>query len=59
MPIEGRPSKMCLGCARRKLAGKPAKPCGNCILLNVDPMARVRATPKPTRIQAIVASQIG
>lgn len=36
-------SKLCLKCARRKLAGKKAKPCGTCILLNVDPMAQVRA----------------
>lgn len=36
-------SKLCLKCARRKLAGKKAKPCGTCILLNIDPLAQVRA----------------
>lgn len=35
--------KLCLPCARRKLGGRPAKPCGNCILLNVDPHALTRA----------------
>lgn len=38
-----RPSKVCLSCARRKLSGQPPRPCGNCVLLNVDPMARARA----------------
>lgn len=38
-----RPSKLCLPCARRKLAGETPKPCGNCVLLNVDPMAKTRA----------------
>lgn len=36
-------SKLCLSCARQKLAGKPAIPCGTCVLLNVDPLAQVRA----------------
>ncbi len=35
--------KLCFPCARRKLAGKPPKPCGTCIILNVDPLAKVRA----------------
>jgi len=35
--------KLCLSCARQKLAGKPEKPCGTCAILNVDPMAQVRA----------------
>lgn len=43
MPSDPKPSKLCLGCARRKLAGKPFKPCGDCVLINVDPMAKTRA----------------
>lgn len=35
--------KLCLPCARRKLAKQPPKPCGACALLNVDPFAQVRA----------------
>lgn len=38
-----RPSRLCLKCARRKLGGKKAKPCGDCVLLNVDHLAQVRA----------------
>ncbi|MES2155411.1 MAG: hypothetical protein V4510_09785 [bacterium] len=36
-------SKICLKCAYRKLGGLPEKPCGTCLLLNVDLMAQVRA----------------
>ena len=35
--------RLCLPCARAKLAGKTAKPCGDCILLNVDRLAIVRS----------------
>lgn len=45
-----KPSKLCLKCARRKLAKKTSKPCGDCILLNVDPLAQIRsnaAKPSP------------
>lgn len=40
---EERPAKLCLKCARRKLAKKKMPPCGDCILLNVDHLAQVRA----------------
>lgn len=43
MPIDRDDPQLCLPCARRKLAGKPPKPCGDCALINVDPMAQVRA----------------
>ena len=36
-------SKLCLSCARAKLAGLPVRACGSCVLLNTDPMAQVRA----------------
>lgn len=36
-------SKLCLRCARNKLAGNPEEPCADCILLNVDKLAKVRA----------------
>lgn len=39
--IEESP-KLCLPCARRALAKQPLQNCGTCILLNVDPLARVR-----------------
>ncbi len=35
--------KICLDCARRRLAGKPTKACADCALLNVDRLASVRA----------------
>ena len=35
--------KLCLSCARVKLAKKEPKPCADCIILNTDPLARVRA----------------
>lgn len=35
--------QLCLNCARARLAKKPAKPCADCVLLNTDPLARVRA----------------
>lgn len=42
--VDAPAPRLCLACARRKLAGAPEKPCGTCVLLNVDPMAQVRAT---------------
>ncbi len=45
-------SKLCLDCARRRLAKKPDRSCAACALVNVDPLARVRATyakPSPLR----------
>lgn len=50
--------KLCLRCARRKLAGKPSKPCGTCVIINVDPLAQVRANfarPSPTMRYAALA----
>lgn len=41
--IDEPQSKICLKCALRKLSKQPEKPCGDCLLLNVDPLARVRA----------------
>lgn len=38
-----RPTKLCLSCARRKLAKLPAEPCSDCLIINVDPLANVRA----------------
>lgn len=38
-----KPSKLCLDCARRKLAKLPTEPCSKCLLINVDPLAQVRA----------------
>lgn len=35
--------KLCLNCARAKLAGRAERACGTCILLNADPLAKVRA----------------
>lgn len=35
--------KICLTCALRKLAGKEDRPCGSCLLLNVDPLAKIKA----------------
>lgn len=35
--------RLCFKCCRRKLAGKPERPCGDCVLLNVDRLAKVRA----------------
>lgn len=52
MPNDQDAPKMCLACARRKLAGQPPKPCGDCIILNVDPLAEIRANaarPSPLR----------
>ncbi len=43
MPIDEAPRKICLSCARRKLAKKKLPPCGDCALLNVDKLAKVRA----------------
>ena len=44
-------SKLCLSCARAKLAGLPVRACGSCVLLNTDPMAQVRANAaRPSRI---------
>lgn len=53
---EVRPAKLCLDCARRKLGGKPERPCGDCVLLNIDPLAQVRANamkPAPLMMRAI------
>lgn len=36
-------SKLCLDCALRKLSGKRAENCTKCLLLNIDPMAQIRA----------------
>jgi hypothetical protein len=35
--------QLCLSCARARLAKKAAKPCADCIRLNIDPLAQVRA----------------
>lgn len=43
MPHDHSVSKLCLKCARARLAGKKTKPCGSCILLNIDPLAQTRA----------------
>lgn len=43
VPTEHTPGKLCLRCAYRKLKGWPEKPCATCLLLNVDPLAHVRA----------------
>jgi hypothetical protein len=59
MPQDHDDPKLCLTCARRKLAGQPEKPCGDCSLLNVDPMAQVRAQfvrPSPLRRFSFEAS---
>lgn len=36
-------NNLCLSCARRKLGGKPPKPCGVCPTLNIDLKAVVYA----------------
>lgn len=35
--------KLCLNCARARMAKKKHDACADCALLNVDPMARIRA----------------
>ena len=35
-------TKMCLSCARRKLAGLGPQPCADCPLLNMDPRVEMR-----------------
>ncbi|MDD5301546.1 MAG: hypothetical protein PHS14_00440 [Elusimicrobia bacterium] len=35
--------KLCLSCARARLAQRPARACATCALLNIDPLASVRA----------------
>lgn len=37
-------AKLCLACARRRLAKRPPVGCADCALLNMDPLAQVRAT---------------
>lgn len=45
-------SKICLDCARLKLAKKKVYPCGDCTLLNVDRLAKVRANAaRPSPLQ--------
>lgn len=49
--------KLCLKCARAKLAQKPEKPCADCALLNVDPMAKIRANAaKPSSLSRLLLS---
>lgn len=43
MPSAEESPKLCLPCARRALAKQPPQNCGTCIVLNTDPLARVRA----------------
>lgn len=42
MPLPEKP-QLCLSCARAKLAKKKPAPCADCIILNVDHLAQVRA----------------
>lgn len=43
-------AKLCLSCAREKLAGKPRRYCHDCRTLSADPLAQVRAkSTKATR----------
>jgi hypothetical protein len=46
--------KVCLKCCLAKLAGKPSKPCAKCLLLNVDPFARIReVASRPSPLAAL------
>ncbi len=36
-------TKLCLKCARARMAGKSVKPCADCVVLNRDPLSQVRA----------------
>jgi hypothetical protein len=36
-------SKLCLACARAKMANRPTRPCADCVLLNTDAFAKIRA----------------
>ena len=50
--------KLCLRCARAKLSNKETKPCADCLLLNVDKLAKTRANaarPSPTLRFAVAA----
>jgi hypothetical protein len=47
----GTLSMICLKCARIKIKGNTTKPCGDCIILNVDPFAEIRANvARPSRL---------
>jgi hypothetical protein len=49
--------KICLSCARRALAKQPPQPCGSCVILNVDPLAEVRArAAKPSPLAGFMSS---
>lgn len=52
--------KICFPCARARLAKRAARPCADCALLNLDPLAQIRARaakPSPLhRLHFVVAT---